>query len=86
MLLTGFHPYYDYPANPKKKREPTSGLEPLTPAHYECAVRRCWALHRIANHAYVSGSLSSLLPTIAGYCVRVRVKLGSSGVGSSLDA
>jgi len=24
-----------------KKKEPTSGLEPLTPAHYECAVSGC---------------------------------------------
>jgi hypothetical protein len=64
------------------ERTRTADLESLS----ECAVSSCWALHRIANHAYVSGSLFSLLPTIAGYCVRVRVKLGSSGVGSSLDA
>jgi hypothetical protein len=25
----------------KVYREPTSGLEPLTPAHYECAVNGC---------------------------------------------
>jgi hypothetical protein len=31
--------------------EPTSGLEPLTSSHYECAVSGCWALHRIANPA-----------------------------------
>jgi hypothetical protein len=34
-----------------KKKEPTSGLEPLTPAHYECAVRSCWALQGFANPA-----------------------------------
>ncbi len=28
--LPGLHPNCDYPANPKKIREPTSGLEPLT--------------------------------------------------------
>ena len=39
------------PAHRDKRREPTSGLEPLTPAHYECAVSGCWALHRIANPA-----------------------------------
>jgi hypothetical protein len=25
--------------------EPTSGLEPLTSPHYECAVSGCWVLH-----------------------------------------
>src|SRR5215212_4226514 len=31
---------------PKVERgEPTSGLEQLTPAHYECAVGGCWELH-----------------------------------------
>ena len=40
-----------FPANLYKLGEPTSGLEPLTPAHYECAVSGCWALHRIANPA-----------------------------------
>jgi hypothetical protein len=31
--------------------EPTSGLEPLTSSHYECAVSGCWALHTLANLA-----------------------------------
>jgi hypothetical protein len=30
VLLLGLHLFYDYPANPKKIRGPTSGLEPLT--------------------------------------------------------
>ena len=38
-------------ANPKKMREPTSGLEPLPCSSYECALRRFWALHSIANTA-----------------------------------
>jgi hypothetical protein len=33
---------------------------------YECAVSGCWALHRIANIAYVSGLLFPRLPGIAG--------------------
>jgi hypothetical protein len=32
-------------------REPTSGLEPLSSSHYECAVGRIWALLVIANAA-----------------------------------
>jgi hypothetical protein len=35
----------------RQKREPTSGLEPLNPAHYECAVNGCWALHKTADPA-----------------------------------
>jgi hypothetical protein len=35
-------------------------------------------LHGFANLAYVKGLLFSRVPTIAGYCVWVRVKLGSS--------
>ena len=35
----------------KENREPTSGLEPLAPAHYECAVRGCQALHGLTNPA-----------------------------------
>jgi hypothetical protein len=31
----------DVVSNSRKIREPTSGLEPLTPALYECAVRGC---------------------------------------------
>jgi hypothetical protein len=33
------------------KREPTSGLEPLTCSSYECAVNGCSALQRFANPA-----------------------------------
>src|SRR5215204_2300367 len=43
--------FHVLPANRKENREPTSGLEPLTPAHYECAVRGCLALHRFAHTA-----------------------------------
>jgi hypothetical protein len=64
-------------ANQHKRREPTSGLEPLT-----CSLRVCgqWLLS-------VAGSCKSrmgnelpapVLSTIAGHCVRVRVKLGSA--------
>jgi hypothetical protein len=37
-------------------------------------------LQRCANPAGLKGFLFPVLPTIAGYCVRVRVKLGSSMV------
>ena len=47
------------------------------PAHYECAVMRCRNVQGIANPAILSGFSFPRLPTIAGYCVRVRVKLGS---------
>jgi hypothetical protein len=62
--------------------EPTSGLEPLTP----CSLRVCGhALQQFAqdcenriNRRYIVPSL----PGIAAYCVRVRVKLGSSDLRS----
>ena len=44
---------------------------------YECAVSGCWALQGFANPAYLEGFPFPALPTVAGYCVRVRVKLGS---------
>jgi hypothetical protein len=40
-----------FPANREKKREPTSGLEPLTCSSYECAVRRCRDLQTVAEPA-----------------------------------
>ena len=49
-------------------REPTSGLEPLTPAHYECAVRLCRGLLRAANPAFLQGFLFCGLPIVAPYC------------------
>ena len=61
------------------KREPTSGLEPLTLAHYERSIRRCRGLHELANPAYLSRFLFSGLPVVAPYCVPggVRVSLGA---------
>jgi hypothetical protein len=35
-------------------------------------------LHGFANSAFLSDFLFPVLPTVAGYCVRVRVKLGST--------
>src|SRR5687768_18602827 len=52
-----------------------SRLEPL-PAHYECAVSGCWALHGRAIPAYTKGFQFPVLLTIAERCVRVRVKHG----------
>src|SRR5215203_3671066 len=49
-------------------------------ANYECAVWGCWALLGFAKPACLKGFQFCRLPTIAEYCVRVRVKLGSSGV------
>jgi hypothetical protein len=39
-------------------------------------------LHRLANPAETTGFLFPVLPTIAGLCVRVRVKLGSTVVST----
>ena len=58
----------------EESREPTSGLEPLTRSHYECAVSGCWALHEFAKPACLKGFQFCRLPGIAGCCVRVRVK------------
>ena len=52
------------------------------PAHYEGAVCGCCELQRFANLPHLRRFLCSVLPTIAGQCIRVRVKLGSSGVSS----
>jgi hypothetical protein len=49
-------------------------------ANYECAVWGCWALLGFAKPACLKGFQFCRLPTIAEYCVRVRVKLESSGV------
>jgi hypothetical protein len=49
---------------------------------YECAVIGCWALHGLSNPAQIKGYVFLVMPSIAGYCVRARVKLGSSGVGT----
>ena len=65
-----------------RKEEPTSGLEPLTPAHYERSVKGCWALHTLANPVFLRGFLCPALPTVAWYCVRVMVKLGSRGIST----
>jgi hypothetical protein len=53
-----------------RKEEPTSGLEPLTPAHYECAVSGCWELHTRAIPAYLSHFLFPGLLCVAPYCIR----------------
>jgi hypothetical protein len=62
-------------------REPTSGLEPLTPAHYECAVRRCRGVHGFANAAYLSRFLFSALLRVAPYCVPGGIRVVSKGRG-----
>ena len=38
MFVSGAFPFYEFC---RQNMEPTSGLEPLSPAHYECAVRGC---------------------------------------------
>src|SRR5829696_9755052 len=43
---------------------------------------RCRGVHGLANPAYLSHFLFPGLPCVAPYCVQVRVKLGSSRVGS----
>ncbi len=39
-------------------------------------------LHKLANSAYLCDFMFHALPIIAGWCVRVRVKLGSGDVGA----
>jgi hypothetical protein len=46
-------------------QEPTSGLEPLTQFHYECAVSGCQALHGFCK--YLIGKRFPL-PYLARYC------------------
>jgi hypothetical protein len=58
-------------------REPTSGLDPLTPAHYECAVMRCKSLHRIANPAFLGKLLCLGLLCVAPSCVPGGVRVVS---------
>jgi hypothetical protein len=61
-----------------------SGLEPLTPAPATSV--RSWVAERCRSLQIPHKQrdfLFPVLPTIAGYCVRVRVKLGSIGVRSS---
>jgi hypothetical protein len=70
--------------NGRQKREPTSGLEPLTPAHYECAAGRCRGLHEVANLPYLKGFPFSALPCVAPYCVPGGVKVVSGGRGSRI--
>jgi hypothetical protein len=45
--LPGIFTRYDYPANPQKIREPTSGLEPLTRSSYEFACVRSMAFYHV---------------------------------------
>src|SRR5215216_2892811 len=40
-------------------REPTSGLEPLTPAHYECAARHLGATERLTSRTATSSPNAS---------------------------
>jgi hypothetical protein len=58
-------------------REPTSGLEPLTPAHYECAVMCCRDSHGIADPAFLAGFLCCGLLRVAPYCVPGGVRVVS---------
>jgi hypothetical protein len=62
---------------------PKRRADERTPTAYPCSLRVCgqWLLGiaGCANPADLKDLLFPRLPTIAGYCVRVRVKLGSSG-------
>jgi hypothetical protein len=60
-----------------EKGEPTSGLEPLTPAHYEWSVKRCRDVQRVANPAYLSGFLFSGLLSVVPYRVPDGVRVVS---------
>src|SRR5215208_3051859 len=76
-----------FPCKEQENREPPSGLEPLTPAHYECAVSSCRGVQGLANPAYLSRFPFSALPCVAPYCVPSGVRVVSewcqSGVKTS---
>src|SRR5215203_5406818 len=79
--LEGVLPDLRFSCKSRQNKEPTSGLEPLTCSSYECAVRRCRGLHRLANSAYLSLFLFSTLLRVAPYCVPggIRVVSGAHG-------
>jgi hypothetical protein len=43
-------------------REPTSGLEPLTPAHYECAARHLGATEELTSRTAASSLTQARKP------------------------
>jgi hypothetical protein len=51
---------YPLPANQEKNKEPTSGLEPLTPAHYEFACARSSLYSRVRRLRLFRGFLAFL--------------------------
>jgi hypothetical protein len=67
----------DFPANCEKEGEPTSGLEPLTPAHYVRSYVRCRGVQEIANPAFLGGFLCSGVLSVAPYCVPDGVRVVS---------
>src|SRR5215217_9553719 len=58
--------------------EPTSGLEPLTSSHYECALIRSWVFLTVPKTAYLSHlclfRVSLCSPSFARATVTVTVK------------
>jgi len=59
--------------------EPTSGLEPLTSSHYECALIRSWVFLSVPKTAYLSHlclfRVSLCSPSFARITVAVTVNL-----------
>ena len=60
------------------KREPTSGLEPLT-CSLRVIIRRCRGLHEVANPAYSKRFPFSGLLSVAPYCVPGGIRVVSGG-------
>src|SRR5215207_1775451 len=61
----------------EQNEEPTSGLELLCCSSYECAVRRCRGLPRVAKPVYLSRILFPVLLHVALYCAPGGVRVVS---------
>jgi len=56
------------------ERTRTADLE----SHYECAGRRCWGVHSLANAAFLGGFLFCDLLSVAPYCARGGIRVVST--------
>jgi len=71
---SGAFPFYGFC---RKNKEPTSGLEPLTPAPASSDQSGVAGVHRSANPPYIRSFLFSGLLRVAPYCVRSGVRVVS---------
>src|SRR5215210_8203163 len=62
------------------ERTRTADLE----SHYECAGRRCWGVHSLANAAFIEDFLCCGLQCIAPYCARGGIRMVSEWYQSAI--